>query len=161
MENEGIVEAAPNTVNSSVRTREYLTGREIERLMAAARASSRYGHRDATMVLLGYRHGLRASELCDLQWSQIELATGRLHVRRAKNGSPSVHPLQGDEIRALGRLQRECGPSSHVFMTERGAPMTPKAFHALFGRIGAWAKMPFPIHPHMRGMDAAMCWRMR
>jgi len=63
VENEGIVEAARNTVNSSVRTREYLTAAEIERLMATARASSRYGHRDATMVLIGYRHGLRASEL--------------------------------------------------------------------------------------------------
>jgi len=117
--------------------------------MAAARKSSRYGHRDATMILIGYRHGLRASELCDLQWSQVELATGRLHVRRAKNGSPSVHPMQGDEIRALRRLHREQGPSSHVFMSERDGPMTPKAFHALFGRIGARAKMPFPIHPHM------------
>jgi len=80
---------APTTVNSSIRTREYLTTAEIERLMAAARKSSRYGHRDATMILIGYRHGLRASELCDLEWSQVELATGRLHVRRAKNGSPS------------------------------------------------------------------------
>jgi integrase len=80
--------------------------------MAAARKSSRYGHRDATMILIGYRHGLRASELCDLQWSQVELATGRLHVRRAKNGSPSVHPMQGAEIRALRRLQREQGPSA-------------------------------------------------
>ena len=101
------------------------------------------------MILIGYRHGLRASELCDLQWSQVELATGRLHVRRAKNGSPSVHPLQGDEIRALRRVQREQGPSSHVFMTERDAPMTPKAFHALLGRIGARAVLPFPVHPHM------------
>ncbi len=117
--------------------------------MAAARKSSRYGHRDATMILIGYRHGLRASELCDLQWSQVELATGRLHVRRAKNGSPSVHPMQGDEIRTLRRLQREQGPSSHVFMTERDGPMTPKAFHGLFGRIGSRAKMQFPIHPHM------------
>ena len=57
----------PTTVNSSVRTREYLTTVEIERLMAAARKSSRYGHRDATMILIGYRHGLRASELCELQ----------------------------------------------------------------------------------------------
>jgi len=81
--------SVPTTVNSSVRTREYLTTAEIERLMAAARKSSRYGHRDATMILIGYRHGLRASELCDLEWSQVELATGRLHVRRAKNGSPS------------------------------------------------------------------------
>src|SRR5262249_10654863 len=110
---------APTTVNSSVRTRVYLTTAEIERLMAAARKSSRYGHRDATMILIGYRHGLRASELCDLRWSQVELATGRLHVRRVKNGSPSVHPMQGDEIRALRRLHREQGLSSHVFMTER------------------------------------------
>jgi integrase len=122
--------SAPTTVNSSVRTREYLTTAEIERLMAAARKSSRYGHRDATMILIGDRHGLRASELCDLQWSQVELTTGRLHVRRAKNGSPSVHPMQGDEIRALRRLQREQGRSSHVFMSERDGPMTPKAFHA-------------------------------
>jgi type 1 fimbriae regulatory protein FimB/type 1 fimbriae regulatory protein FimE len=53
------------------------------------------------MILIGYRRGLRASELCDLQWSQVELNTGRLHVRRAKNGSPSVHPMQGDALRRL------------------------------------------------------------
>ena len=87
--------------------------------MAAARKGSRWGHRDATMILIGYRHGLRASELCDLSWSQVELSTGRLHVRRAKNGSPSVHPMQGDEIRALRRLEREQGPSSHVFMLSK------------------------------------------
>jgi site-specific recombinase XerD len=57
--------------------------------------------------------------------------------------------MQGDEIRTVRRLQREQGPSSHVFMTERDGPMTPKAFHALFGRIGVRAKMPFPVHPHM------------
>ena len=128
--------------------------------MAAARASSRYGHRDATMILIGYRHGLRASELCDLQWSQVELNTGRLHVRRVKSGSASVHPLRGDEIRALRRLQREqMQPTSlaslrrrtegWVFMSERGGPMVSKAFNALFGRIGLHAGLPFPIHPHM------------
>jgi type 1 fimbriae regulatory protein FimE len=90
--------------------------------MAAARKGSRWGHRDATMILIGYRHGLRASELCDLRWSQVELSTGRLHVR--KNGSPSVHPMQGDEIRALRRLEREQGPSSHVFMLGLEVPPT-------------------------------------
>jgi integrase len=65
--------SAPNTVNSSVaRTREYLTTKEVEDLIAAARRSSRYGHRDATMILIAYRHGLRASEVCDLQWHQVE-----------------------------------------------------------------------------------------
>jgi integrase len=139
--------AAPITVNSSVR--KYLTEREVERLMAAARKSGRYGHRDATMILLAFRHGLRASELCDLLWSQVELAAGRLHVRRAKSGTPSVHPLQGDELRALRRLQREQQPSSHVFTTERGGPMTPKGFNTLFRRVGERALMPFPVHPHM------------
>ena len=76
--------SAPTTVNSLVRTREYLTGREVERLMAAARKGSRWARRDATMILIGYRHGLRASELCDLQWSQVELraVSGPMRNRR-------------------------------------------------------------------------------
>jgi len=119
-------------------TRKYLTTAEIERLMAAARKSSRYGHRDAAMILIGYRHGSRASELCDLQWSQVELATGRLHIRRAKNDSPSVHPMQGDEIRALRRLQREQGLSSHVFMTERDSRVGGKK---LVDRLSTKAKV--------------------
>jgi type 1 fimbriae regulatory protein FimE len=84
-----------------------LTAREIEKLMDHARKHSRYGHRDATMVLVTYRHGLRASEVCDLQWHQVELDQGRMHVRRAKNGTPSVHPIRSDEIRALRKLRRE------------------------------------------------------
>ena len=67
--------------------------------MDCARKHGRYGHRDATMILVAYRHGLRASEVCDLQWHQIELAEGRLHVHRVKNGTASVHPIRGDEMR--------------------------------------------------------------
>ena len=141
---------APITVNTSVtRTRNYLTGAEVDRLIAAARKVSRQGHRDATMILIAYRHGLRASEVCDLQWHQVELAAGRLHVRRSKRGTPSVHPMQGDEIRALRRLQREQGPGPHVFVSERGGPMTPKSFGNAFARLGERAGMPFLIHPHM------------
>jgi type 1 fimbriae regulatory protein FimB/type 1 fimbriae regulatory protein FimE len=141
---------APTTVNTSVtRTRNYLTGAEVDRLIAAARKVSRYGHRDATMIPIAYRHGLRASEVCDLQWHQVELAAGRLHVRRSKRGTPSVHPMQGDEIRALRRLQREQGPGPHVFVSERGGPMTPKSFGNAFARLGERAGMPFLIHPHM------------
>ena len=140
----------PNTVNTSVnRTRRYLTQREVEQLIEAARKHGRYGHRDATMILLAFRHGLRASELCELQWSQIELNAGRLHVRRSKKGTPSVHPLQGDEIRALRRLQREQEASPFVFTSERGGPMTPKSWGNHFTRLGIAAGMAFPIFPHM------------
>jgi site-specific recombinase XerD len=150
MDSRAADDPAPTIINSTVaRTREYLTGAEVEALMVAARKSSRWGHRDATMVLIAYRHGLRASEVCDLQWHQVELAAGRLHVRRSKRGTPSVHPLQGDELRALRRLQREQPPGPHVFVSERGAPMAPKSFHALIQRLGERASMPFAIHPHM------------
>jgi integrase len=131
------------------RSRRYLTEREIERLMDNARRRSRHGHRDATMVLVAYRHGLRASEVCDLQWHQIELSEGRLHVRRVKNGTPSVHPIRGDEMRALRKLRREHPSDAYVFVSERGGPMSPIGFHRLIQRLGETAKMPFRIHPHM------------
>jgi integrase len=119
---QAAVRSTPNTVNYTIR--KYLTAREVEQLMDHARKRSRHGHRDATMILVAYRHGLRASELCGLEWHQVELDQGRLHVRRAKNGSPSVHPIRGDEIRALRRLLRENPREAHVFVTERGGPMT-------------------------------------
>ena len=67
--------------NAELRTREHLTEREVARLIEAAK-QNRYGHRDATMVLLAYRHGLRASELCDLRWDQVDFNRAVLHVRR-------------------------------------------------------------------------------
>jgi integrase len=130
------------------RTREYLTEREVERLMKAA-GNNRHGHRDATMILMAFRHGLRASELCSLRWEQADLVHGRLHVNRLKNGIPSVHPLTGIELRALRRLQREQKPGRYVFMSERGAPMSAVAFRRMVTRLGSAAKMPFGIHPHM------------
>jgi len=92
--------------NADLRTREYLTPDEVEMLIEAVKGN-RYGHRDATMILMAYRHGLRAAELVDLSWSQVDLDNARLHVRRVKNGVPSVHPLKGDEMRALRRIKRE------------------------------------------------------
>ena len=134
--------------NAQYRTREYLTEKEVERLMKAA-GDNRYSHRDATMILLAFRHGLRASELCSLRWDQIDLTQAKLHVARAKNGMPSVHPLTGTELRALRRLQREQEPGRYVFMSERGAPMSAAGFRRTVTRLGEGARMPFPIHPHM------------
>jgi type 1 fimbriae regulatory protein FimE len=131
----------------------------IDRLLAVALMAltpsgdmefrSPYGHRDATMILLTYRHGLRASEVCSLRWDQIELDSGRLHVRRAKGGIDNVHPLSGKEIRALRQLRRENMESRYVFVTERGGPATTAGFLKTIARTGEAAKLPFPIHPHM------------
>jgi type 1 fimbriae regulatory protein FimB/type 1 fimbriae regulatory protein FimE len=76
-----------------LRPREYLTVAEVELLMRTARCRGRYGHRDATMILLAYRHGFRVAELCSLRWDQVDLSQGFVHVRRIKRGLPSVHPV--------------------------------------------------------------------
>jgi len=138
----------PSTESFTV-ARRYLTEREVEKLMDTARKVSRHGHRDATMILVAYRHGLRASEVCDLQWHQIELSEGRLHVHRAKRGTPSVHPIRGDEIRALRRLRRENTTDAYVFISERGGPMSTLGFHHLIARLGKAEGMPFAVYPHM------------
>ena len=151
---------APATVNRTVntprrkrnaeyRTREHLTGAEIDRLIGAAKAN-RWGHRDATMILAAFRHGLRSSELVDLRWDQIDFTQAVLHVRRAKKGTPATHPVVGDELRALRKLQREQEPKSpFVFTSERGSPFTTAGFARMVERAGVEAKLGFPAHPHM------------
>ena len=117
--------------------------------MQTAQRRGRYGHRDATMILVAYRHGLRVAELCALRWDQVDLKQGLLHVQRLKQGLPSVHPLRGPELRALRRVQRDMPSSSYVFTTERGSPMTRAGFRKMLARIGDASTLAFPVHPHM------------
>ena len=132
-----------------LRTREHLTGDEIEQIIATAK-TNRWGLRDSTMILTAYKHGLRASELVDLRWDQIDFISGNLHVNRVKKGSPATHPIEGDELRALRRLQREQKPSSpFVFTSERGSPFSTSGFAKLIERAGEAAKLAFRVHPHM------------
>lgn len=148
----------PNTPNGTVpprrvtnrerRSREHLTESEVGELRRAAKERGRYGDRDATMILLAYRHGLRVSELVSLRWDQVDLKEGLLHVNRLKRGVASVHPLRGPEIRALRKLERE-GRGVYVFMTERGAPMTAAGFRKMLARAGEVSAVSFPVHPHM------------
>ena len=126
MEKSPLREGASTSVNVTVgrRSREYLTEREVERLMEAAE-QNRSGHRDATAILVAYRHGLRASELVALRWDDIDLATGRLHVRRAKGGDASVHPISARESRALRKLLREA-PTSPTSSSRNVAHLFPQ-----------------------------------
>jgi len=134
--------------NADLRTREYLTEHEIDALMAAAR-QNRYGHRDATLILISFRHGLRASEAVDLRWDQVDFVRAVLHVRRAKQGTPSVQPLSGSEMRALRRLHREGEASPFVFVSERGAPFTTAGFGRMMERAATAADLGLKVHPHM------------
>jgi integrase len=150
-----VVEATPSTENRKVaerlanaeyRTREYLTPDEVEILIRYARRG-RWGDRDACMILTAFRHGLRAQEIADLEWTQVE--DGRsptLHVRRVKNGRPSQHPIRGDEMRMLRKLPRT---SPYVFTTERGGQFTADAINRQIKSVGKRAGFAFPVHAHM------------
>ena len=133
--------------DTELRTPEHLTPDEVEGLIQTAKAN-RHGHRDATMILVAFRHGLRASEVCDLRWNQVDFDAAILHVRRVKNGTPSIHPLCGDEMRALRRLQRESDMSPFVFVSERGSPFTTAGFARMVERAAA-AGLELKAHPHM------------
>jgi type 1 fimbriae regulatory protein FimB/type 1 fimbriae regulatory protein FimE len=133
--------------NGALRTREHLTTDEVERLIEAAK-NNRYGHRDAPMVLLAFRHGLRAGEICDLRWEQVDFKTASLHVRRLKNGTPSTHPLTGRELRAL-RHQRESTRSPFVFVSERDAPLSAPGFSRMVERAACSARLGIKAHAHM------------
>jgi type 1 fimbriae regulatory protein FimB/type 1 fimbriae regulatory protein FimE len=132
---------------ADIRPREHLTEREVEKLIEVAKRNRR-GQRDATILLLCFRHGLRASELIGLQWSDVEFETATLHLRRAKGGQTGTHPLSGDEMRALRTLKRDA-KLPFIFETERGSPFSVAGLEKLVSRVGIAAKMPFPIHPQM------------
>jgi type 1 fimbriae regulatory protein FimB/type 1 fimbriae regulatory protein FimE len=149
---------SPNIVNGTVppkrranallRTRKYLTQAEVERLIKAAKGN-RHGQRDATMILIAFRHGLRAAEVVDLRWDQVDLGrNGCLHVRRVKNGIATTHPLQGDTMRALRELKRTA-TSPFVFTSERGTPFATAGFAKMIARAGVEAGFKFGVHPHM------------
>lgn len=134
--------------HAEVRSREYLTEAEVERLRKAARGVGRHGLRNDTMILLAYRHGLRVSELVHLRWDQVDLDQGFLHVRRVKHGVPSTHPMTSSEIRALRRLARGAQDQAYVFLSERQGPLTASSVRKIVAQAGERAALGFPVHPH-------------
>ena len=135
--------------NAAYRSREYLSDQEVAALMKAAARIGRHGERDAALILIAYRHGLRVSELVSLRWDQVDLQQGLLHVARRKHGIASVHPLRGPELRLLRRLQRNYPHTAYLFLSERKAPLTTDAVRKVIGRAGREAGIEFQVHPHM------------
>jgi type 1 fimbriae regulatory protein FimB/type 1 fimbriae regulatory protein FimE len=131
-----------------IRDRDRSYGAVVNRRMRGMGKGNRHGQRDAAMILICFRHGLRASELCELQWADVEFETATLHLRRAKGGTATTHPLLGDELRALRVLKRDA-TSPFLFVTERGSPFSVSGLQKLIERAGVEAGLPFKVHPHM------------
>jgi integrase len=141
--------------NADVRSREYLTEEEVEKLIIAASKHEKNGLRDSLMIRMAFRHGLRAGEVVDLQWDQLDLKKGTILVKRLKNGEQSTQALNREELHGLRKLPKD---SNFVFLGQRG-PLFVDSFQLLVKKAGQAAKLGFPVHPHMlrhaRGFDLA------
>jgi integrase len=143
----------PRQRNAELRKREHLTETEIDKLLKAA-SEGFYGLRDRTAILVCFRHGLRASELCSLTWDDVtdleHTNRATLNVRRLKGSVSGAHPLEPDEASALRKLRQERPDDVYVFTTERGGPFTPAGFRKMLARLGEAAGLgSLRIHPHM------------
>jgi integrase len=149
-ENRTVIGAQPprRPPNRELREREHLKDAEVERLIEAAK-TNRHGTRDALMILVAYRHGLRAAEVTDLKWEAVDFDRGELHVNRLKGGVESTHPLTGRELRELRRHKRESAPSRFVFVSERGAPLSAEGFNRMVKRAGVAMNLGIKVHAHM------------
>lgn len=134
--------------NADLRSREYLTPDEVAAMVLHAGKVGRHRTRDRAIILSMYRHGLRVSELVDLSWSQVDFKHAELHVKRLKNGTPSVHPIKGDELRLLRKVKRDYG-GKFVFVTERGTPLSRSSVSAIVKRAAVCAEVELKVHPHM------------
>lgn len=143
----------PTTKSVKVK-RDYLTEEEIRTLIEIAKNDGRHGKRNALLLLVMYRHGLRVSEAIDLTWDQIDFTRGSILIHRKKNGLASNQPLSGKELRELRSIKRNT-KSHHVFVSERGSPMTSSNIRMIFSRLRERVlSRPYlgtitgPIHAH-------------
>jgi type 1 fimbriae regulatory protein FimE len=138
----------PNWYNESRRGREWLEEDEVTRIRKAAAKLGRHGHRDATMILIAFRHGLRVSELVSVRWDQINLDEQTIYIRRCKGSKPGMHTMERDEVGALRKL----GPNRKglVFRSERSeGPISERSFYGILVRAAEAAGIGMLVHPHM------------
>ena len=135
--------------NIDLRSREYLTPAEVSDLIKAAGSTGRYRLRDRTLVLVGYRHALRVSELVALRWDQVDFTNKLLHVNRIKRGTPSLHPLQDEVIEALRAISEEQPSNPYIFISNRESHLSASTVRKIIARAGMIAGIPFRVHPHM------------
>jgi len=138
----------PPPKQKSERDREYLRPDEVASLIRAARKVGRHGVRDAAIILLMFRHGLRSAELVALKWSSLDLKEGYIEIHRVKHGHDSIHPLRSSELRALRQLERDYPDTQYVFVSEHKAPLSTRSIRSIVARAGELAGLSFHVHPH-------------
>ncbi|MGB3513082.1 MAG: tyrosine-type recombinase/integrase [Microcoleaceae cyanobacterium] len=130
-------------------TRDFLYQTEIDALLEAAKSSSKPA-RNLALILVMYRHGLRASEALDMQWQDINFTAQEIFVRRCKGSVSGSAPLWRDELKALLTYQKKsCDrDSGFVWLGQGLKPLGYDGLYYLIRNLGAKANLSFPLHPH-------------
>lgn len=140
------------------KSRDYVLPKEVDRLLDAAIHTGRHGHRNYTLILLCYRHGLRLGELVNLKWRAVDFKRKVLRVTRLMNGINSVHPLAAFELKALRQLKRDYPKSAYVFVTDQGRTLSDRAVSRIISETGVKARLSLHVSPSMlrRGCGYAL-----
>ncbi len=125
---------------------DYLTEKQIKELMGACK-EDRQSYRNSSLILIGFRHGLRRSEICDLTWQDINLEDGFIFCRRKKGSVSGYHPLKGEEIRRLRRLKRQNKQSLYCFESQQKTQLSRKMVEIIISRAGQ--RIGLKITPHI------------
>lgn len=135
-----------------MKDRKHLVAAEVDKLIEATK-SSRNAARDRCLLLLMFRHGLRVSEACSLQLSQVDVESRILHVSRMKKGLSTTHPLRADEVKTINAwlsIRAKMKPETDdFFLSNRRGPLSRKTAWLAIKKYGELAGLPLPAHPHM------------
>lgn len=135
--------------NRAGKTRDYVLPEEVDRLLKATIDQGAHGHRNYTMILLCFRHGLKLGELVDLQWRMVDFKRKVLHVSRSMNGIDSEHPLSGVELKALRKLRKDYPGNRYLFVSDDGKPLSSRSVSRVISEAGEAAGLKFRVNPRM------------
>jgi site-specific recombinase XerD len=133
-----------------------LSPQEMLSLLKAARKRST---RDWAMILLAYRHGLRASEVCGIKLADVDLKVGSISIRRLKGSLHTIQPIYQhrgqpllDETAALRAWlrKRSADGSDYLFTSQKGGKISRTQFFRNFQLVSEMAGIPVEKrHPHV------------
>lgn len=133
------------------RTPKFLTEGQVEEFIQAAykQGLKALRKRNALLIMMLFRHGLRRNEAAGLRWDQINIKDAQISIYRLKNGKNCIHPIQERELRMIGEHRKTCASNIYVFSTRTGVPLSDQGIRKIIDFLQPFTHIPHRVHPHM------------